>query len=52
MFITDKNEVIKFSTPYRLGQGIPGIEVTKKGRIFSTFTLAEQKKKLIILRFY
>ena len=37
MFITDKNELTKYSTPYRLWQGVPGIEVTKKGRIFLTF---------------
>ena len=37
MFITDKSELMRFSTPYRLWQGIPGIEVTAKGRIFSTF---------------
>ena len=37
MLITNKVELIKYSTPYRLWQGIPGIEVTKKGRIFATF---------------
>ncbi len=37
MLITDKKELKKYSTPYRIWQGIPGIEVTKKGRIFSTF---------------
>ncbi len=37
MLITDKNELKKYSAPYRLWQGIPGIEVTKGGRIFSTF---------------
>lgn len=34
MFITDKNEMVKYSTGYRIWQGIPGIEVTKGGRIF------------------
>lgn len=37
MLITDKNELKKYTTPNRLWQGIPSIEVTKKGRIFMTF---------------
>lgn len=37
MFITDKNKLKEYGKEYRLWQGIPGIEVTKKGRIFSTF---------------
>lgn len=37
MFITDKESVNKFSSPYRLWQGVPGIEITKGGRIFSVF---------------
>ncbi len=37
MLITDKNEIIKYSAPYRVWQGVPGIEVTKGGRIFSTY---------------
>ena len=37
MLITDEKELEKFSAPYRLWQGIPGIAVTKKGRIFVTF---------------
>lgn len=37
MFITEKSELVRFGTPYRIWQGIPGIEVTEKGRIFSTF---------------
>lgn len=37
MLITDKNEIVKFSSPYRLWHGVPGIEVTRGGRIFSTF---------------
>lgn len=37
MIITDRHELEKSSTPYRLWQGIPGIEVTKKGRLFLTF---------------
>lgn len=37
MFVQDKNELLKYSSPNRLWQGIPSIEVTKKGRIFITF---------------
>ena len=37
MLITDKKELEKYTTDKRFWQGIPGIEVTKKGRIFSTF---------------
>ncbi len=37
MLITNKNDLKKYSTPYRIWQGIPSIEVTKKGRIFSCF---------------
>lgn len=37
MLITEKEALIKYSTPYRLWQGIPSIEVTSKGRIFVTF---------------
>lgn len=37
MLITDKEELKKYNTDHRLWQGIPGIEVTKKGRIFITF---------------
>lgn len=37
MLVTDKNELKKYTTPNRLWQGIPSIEVTKKGRIFMTF---------------
>lgn len=37
MLITDRKELEKYSTPYRLWQGIASIEVTKKGRIFMTF---------------
>ncbi len=37
MLITNKKELQKFSSPYRIWQGIPGIEITKNGRIFSTF---------------
>ncbi len=37
MLITDKNELQKYTHEHRIWQGIPSIEVTKKGRIFSTF---------------
>ncbi len=37
MLITNKEELKKYNTDHRLWQGIPGIEVTKKGRIFITF---------------
>ncbi|MBR5520188.1 MAG: exo-alpha-sialidase [Clostridia bacterium] len=37
MLITDSNKLAQFDTAHRLWQGIPSIEVTKGGRIFSTF---------------
>lgn len=37
MLITDKNELKKYTAEHRIWQGIPSIEVTKGGRIFSTF---------------
>lgn len=37
MLITDKNELKKYTHEHRIWQGIPSIEVTKGGRIFSTF---------------
>ncbi|MBP3333131.1 MAG: exo-alpha-sialidase [Clostridia bacterium] len=37
MFITDKKELKKYESKHRKWQGIPSIEVTKNGRIFSTF---------------
>lgn len=37
MLITEKKELEKYESACRLWQGIPGIEVTKKGRIFITF---------------
>lgn len=52
MLITNKNELIKYSTPYRLWQGIPGIEVTKGGRVFLTFYSGgteEQKGNFTVL---
>ena len=46
MFITEENSLKKYGTPYRLWQGIPGIEVTKKGRIFSTFYSGGKKEEV------
>ena len=37
MFIDNEAELERFSAKHRLWQGIPGIEVSPKGRIFSTF---------------
>lgn len=37
MLITDKEQLKQYYADYRIWQGIPGIEVTKKGRIFSAF---------------
>ncbi|MBQ8525740.1 MAG: exo-alpha-sialidase [Clostridia bacterium] len=37
MVITNTKELQKFNSSKRIWQGIPGIEVTPKGRIFSTF---------------
>ena len=37
MLITDRKELQNYTAKNRVWQGIPSIEVTKKGRIFSTF---------------
>ena len=37
MLITEKEQLKKYQAPFRLWQGVPGIEVTKKGRVFSCF---------------
>ena len=37
MLITDKQALHRFSSAHRIWQGIPSIEVTKKGRILITF---------------
>jgi len=37
MLITEKNKLKKYNSEHRIWQGIPSIEVTKKGRIFLTF---------------
>lgn len=46
MLITDKSELQKYGTLHRLWQGIPGIEVTEKGRIFSVFYSGNTKETL------
>ncbi|MBE7009878.1 MAG: helix-turn-helix domain-containing protein [Ruminococcaceae bacterium] len=37
MLITDKEKLQQYTTEHRVWQGIPSIEVTKKGRLFATF---------------
>ena len=37
MFITEKKQLKGYCSAYRYWQGIPGIEVTKKGRVFACF---------------
>jgi len=37
MLITDRAALARFASPNRIWQGIPSIEVTKRGRIFLTF---------------
>ena len=46
MFITDKSELQQFHKDNRIWQGIPGIEVTPKGRIFSTFYSGGTKEEV------
>ncbi len=46
MFVTDKSELGKFGASYRIWQGIPGIEVTTGGNIFSTFYSGGVKEEL------
>ncbi len=46
MFITDKNELKKYTTEHRVWQGIPGIEMTSKGRMFATFYSGGIKEEL------
>lgn len=52
MLITDKNELKKYTTSYRLWQGVPGFEITKKGRMFSCFYsggIKEQVDNFVVL---
>ncbi len=37
MLITDSKQLKSYSEPYRLWQGIPGVERTRGGRLFATF---------------
>lgn len=46
MLITNPNELEKFHSSKRLWQGIPGIEVTANGRIFSTFYSGGTKEEV------
>ncbi len=54
MLITNKNELKNYSTPYRIWQGIPGIAITKRGRIFSAFysggTKEEEGNYVVLLK--
>jgi len=46
MFIIDKKELAKYTAEHRVWQGIPGIEVTSKGRIYATFYSGGIKEEL------
>lgn len=46
MLITDREQLKEYASGYRVWQGIPGIEVTKKGRIFCTFYSGETDEEL------
>lgn len=46
MFITDTKVLQNFYSSKRIWQGIPGIEVTSKGRIFSTFYSGGTKEEV------
>ena len=46
MLIKDHEELKKYSTPYRVWQGIPAIEVTVGGRIYSAFYSGGTKEGL------
>jgi len=46
MLITDKNELLRYRTEYRLWQGIPSVEVTKRGRLFVTFYSGERGERV------
>ena len=46
MLITDKNELLTYSIDKRLWQGIPSIEVSKKGRIFLTYYSGGTKEEV------
>ena len=46
MLITDKELMNEYGTSKRLWQGIPSIEVTKKGRVFLTFYSGGTKEEI------
>ncbi len=46
MLITDKNKLKKYTSPHRIWQGIPGVEVTPKGRMFVTFYSGGVKEEI------
>lgn len=46
MLLTDKTKLKEYATENRLWQGIPGIEVTKKGRVFATFYSGKEKETI------
>ena len=54
MLITDKEKLSAYESRFRVWQGIPGIEVTKGGRIFSTFysggTTEENENYVVLLK--
>lgn len=46
MFYTDPKNLEKYTQENRLWQGLPSIEVTKRGRIFVTFYSGETAETL------
>lgn len=46
MLITNPNELRRFYTEKRIWQGIPSVEVTKKGRVFVTFYAGGVKEEI------
>lgn len=46
MLITDQKELEKYTVKNRIWQGIPGIEVTKKGRLFVCFYSGGTKEEV------
>ncbi len=46
MFITDKKLLQKYTREHRVWQGVPSIEITEKGRFFSTFYSGGVKEEL------
>lgn len=46
MLVSNKKELEKYSSDYRLWQGVPSIEVTKNGRIFIAFYSGGTKEEM------